>query len=87
MSQQFKSDEIHYTESAGKVFVDSILTTPIKTQSFKTAIASNEPNQEQPSIEALRGKVKALENELGKPGSKVDRNRKEDSLMFARIRE
>jgi hypothetical protein len=117
MSQQFENDGVHYNETSGRVFLDSILTdadayfkaelieidneesesvekyipAPITAKSFNSKNHSKKPESEamlgQLGIDGLRRKVNALEEELGKLGNNVERNRTGDILMFARIRD
>ncbi len=116
MLQQFENDGVHYNETSGRVFLDTILSdaetffnaelieldeesnevekyipAPIKTKLFQSKENSKKSESDtmigQLGIDGLRRKVNVLEEELGKLGNSVERNRGGDILMFARIRD
>ena len=117
MSQQFENDGVHYNETSGRVFLDTILSdadtyfkaelieldeekmvsveeyipAPISSKTCHSGDSSkkveSDPLLGQLGIDGLRRKVNALEEDLGRLGNSVERNRSGDILMFARIRE
>ncbi len=89
-SQQFESDGVHFTEQAGKVYVENLITEAegfFNTELVDLEMEGSEESAKADEARRIAGRIATVEREIGQLNREIVQRRLQDSLVTARIRE